>query len=75
MCHTPHLYSNGLFGMVYEHIFGCFIPKYPSLGFLELFQTTIVVACGYIPRLVALVMGANRLLAMEKDFKGFVLLL
>jgi len=75
MYHTPHLYLNGLFGMVYEHIFWCFILEDPSLGFLELFQATIVVACGYIPKLVALVMGVNRLLAMEKNFKGFILLL
>jgi len=34
---TPHLSLSGLFGMVYEHFLGCFIPKDPSLGFLELF--------------------------------------
>jgi len=33
---TPHLSLGGIFGMVYEHLLGCFIPKDPSLGFLEL---------------------------------------
>jgi hypothetical protein len=33
---TPHLFSNGFFGMLYEHLLGCFIPKDPSSKFLEL---------------------------------------
>jgi hypothetical protein len=34
---TPHLSSSGLFGMLYEHLSRCFIPKDPSSGFLKLF--------------------------------------
>ncbi len=34
---APHLSSGGLYGMVYEHISGCLIPKDPSLGFSKLF--------------------------------------
>jgi hypothetical protein len=64
---TPHLFSNGLFGMVYEHILGCFIPKDSSSRFSKLFQVVTVIAHGYILRLVALVLVANRLLALVKD--------
>jgi len=64
---TPHLFSCGLFEMVYEHLSGCFILKDPSPRFSKLFQPTFIVACGDIPRLVALVLGANRLLAMAND--------
>ncbi len=67
---TPHLFSNGLSRMVYEHLLGCFISKDPSLEFSKLFQAIIVVAHGDIPRLVALMLGAIKLLAMAKDFKG-----
>ncbi len=67
---TPYLSSCGLSGMVYLHLSGCFIPKNPSLKFLNLFQATIVVACGDIPRLVVLVLGVNKLLAMAKDIGG-----
>jgi hypothetical protein len=55
--------------MVYEHLSRCFTLKDPSLGFLELFQ--VIVARGDIPRLVALMLEANRLLAMTKDIGGF----
>ncbi len=30
---TPHLSLNGLYGMVYEHLSGCFIPKDTSSRF------------------------------------------
>jgi hypothetical protein len=56
--------------MVYEHFSGCFILEDPSLGFLELFQTTNVVTHGDILRSIALVLGANKLLTMEKDVRG-----
>jgi hypothetical protein len=65
---TPHLFSNGLFGMVYEHILGSFIPKDSSSRFSKLFQVVIVIAHGYILRLVALVLVANILLALVKYF-------
>jgi hypothetical protein len=55
--------------MVYEHLSKCFIPKDPSLGFLELFQ--VIVVCEDIPRSVALVLEVSRLLAMTKDIGGF----
>ncbi len=43
----------------------------PPLGFLELIQAIAIIACGDILRLVALVLGANRLLAMAKGTKSF----
>jgi hypothetical protein len=66
-----HLFSGGLSRMVYEHLSKCFILEDPSLGFLKLFQDAAIVACGDIPRSVALVLGASRLLAMAKNTSGF----
>jgi hypothetical protein len=63
---TPYLFSGGLFGMVYEHLLGCFIPKDTSSWFLELFRVIAIIVRGDIPRLVALELRANKLLAMEK---------
>jgi hypothetical protein len=71
---APHLSLGGLFGMIYEHIWGCFILKDPSSRFLELFQIVDDVAHGDIPRLVALVLGVNKLLVMAKDTDGFRLI-
>ncbi len=67
---TPHLSSSGFFGMVYEYILRCFIPKDPSLRFLELFKVVVAITRGDILRSVALVLGVNRLLAMVKDISG-----
>jgi hypothetical protein len=67
---TPHLSLGELSGMVYEHFSKCFILKDPSLGFSKLFQIVAIVTCGDIPRSVALVLGANKLLAMAKDING-----
>ncbi len=62
---------SGLSRMVYEHISRCFIPKDPSSWFLELFQVAVVVAHGDIPRVMALMLGVNRSLAVVKDIGGF----
>jgi hypothetical protein len=67
---TPHLFLDGLFGMVYEHLSKCFIAEDPSSRFSELFQATTIVAHGDIPRSMALMLRANRLLAMAKDIGG-----
>jgi hypothetical protein len=56
--------------MVYEHLSKCFILEDPSLGFLKLFQVDVIVAHGVILKLMALVHGARRLLAMAKDTGG-----
>ncbi len=72
---VPHLSLNGLFGMVHEHLSGCFILEESSLGFSELFQTAVIVAHGDIPRLVALVLGVSRLLVMTKDTNGLRLII
>jgi hypothetical protein len=64
---TPHLSSGGLSVMVYEHLSKCLISKDPSLRFSELFQVTFIIARGDIFRLMALVLGVNKLLAMVKD--------
>ncbi len=53
----PHLSSNGLSGMVYEHLLGCFMFEDPSLGFSKLFQVVVAIVCGDILKLVALVLG------------------
>jgi hypothetical protein len=60
------LSSSGLFGMVYEHISRCILED-PSLRFSKLFYIGTTITCGDIPRSVALVLGASRLLAMAKD--------
>jgi hypothetical protein len=41
---------------------------------LELFQVGVVIANVDIPRLVALMLGVNKLLAMAKDTNGFRLI-
>jgi len=71
---SPHLSLGGFFGMLYEHLSGCFILKDPSLGSLELFQTNVIIVYGDIPRSVALMLGVNRLLAMAKDTCGLYLI-
>jgi hypothetical protein len=40
---VPHLSSNGLSKMVYEHLLGCFILKDPSSRFSKLFQVVVIV--------------------------------
>jgi hypothetical protein len=57
--------------MVYEHLSRCFIPEDPSSRFSKLFQVIVVITCGDILRLVALVLGVSKLLAMIKDIGGF----
>jgi hypothetical protein len=59
--------------MVYEHLFKCFIPEDPSLRFFKLFKV-VVVTHGDILKLMALMLGASRLLSMVKDTKGFRLI-
>jgi hypothetical protein len=70
---APHLFSSGLSRMVYQHLLKCFIPEDPSLGFSKLFQV-VTIACGDIFKSMALVLGANRLLVMVKDTRGFHLI-
>ncbi len=67
---APHLLSGGLYGMVYEHILGCFILKDPSSRFLKLFQVVATITHRDIPRSVALMLRANKLLTMAKDISG-----
>jgi hypothetical protein len=72
---VPHLSLSGLFRMVYEHLLGCFIPKDPSSGFLELFQVAVVVVHGDMLKVMALMLGANILLVVVKDFGGIRLII
>jgi hypothetical protein len=44
--------------------------KRPSLRFSKLFHATTVIARGDIPRLMALMLGVNKLLVMGKDIRG-----
>jgi hypothetical protein len=55
---------------IYEHLSRCFILKESSSRFLKLFQVATIVIHGDIPRLVALVLGANRLFTMAMDTGG-----
>jgi len=57
--------------MVYEHFLRCLTPKDPSSKFSKLFQVTVVVVHGDIPRSMALMLGVSKLLAMVKDTGGF----
>jgi hypothetical protein len=68
---APHLSSSGIFGMVYEHLLGFSILKDPSFWLFKLFSVVNIIACGDIPRLVASMLGVNRLLAMAKNIIGF----
>jgi hypothetical protein len=70
---VPHLFLKGLSGMVYEHLSKCFIPKDPSSQFSKLFQV-IVITHDNILKLMALVLGESRLLAMVKDISGLHLI-
>jgi hypothetical protein len=58
--------------MVYEHYLRCFTLHDPSLGpkISKLFEIVTIVTHGDILRLVALVLGVRRLLAMVKDIGG-----
>jgi hypothetical protein len=71
---APHFSFNGLYGMVYEHIFGCFIPKDSSLGFSKLFQIVIVITRGNIFSLAALVLGLVDCWQWQRTLVVFVLL-
>jgi hypothetical protein len=66
----PHLSLGVLSGMVYEHFLGCFILEDSSSRFSELSQVVTIVARGNIPKLVALVLGVDKLLAMTKGISG-----
>ncbi len=68
---TPHLFSNGLSRMVYEHLSGCFTPKDPSLGFSKLLQVVAIIVYRDIPRSMALMLRVNKLLVMAKNIGGF----
>jgi hypothetical protein len=67
---TPHLSSGGLSGMVYEHLFGCFMLEDPSSRFLELQATVATAVHEDILRSMALVLRASRLLTMARDISG-----
>jgi hypothetical protein len=56
--------------MVYEHLSIYFIPQDPSSNFLKLLEATNVIARGDILRSMALMLGANKLLAVAKDIEG-----
>jgi len=68
---SPHLFWGELFRMVYEHLLRCFILEDPSSRFLKLFQGVATLVRGDIPSSLALVLGANKVLAMANDTGGF----
>jgi len=53
--------------MVNEHLLRCSIPKDKSSNFSKLLQAIGINARGDILRSMALMLGANRLLAMAKN--------
>jgi hypothetical protein len=57
--------------MVYEHFLGCFIPKDLSSMLLKLFQVAITIVHGDTSKSMALMVRANKLLAMAKDTTSF----
>jgi hypothetical protein len=67
---APHLFLGGLSRMVYEHLSRCFIPKDPSLRFLELFQLIVAIVYGDIPRLVVLMLGLINCWQWQKHLKS-----
>ncbi len=67
---APHLFSNGLFGMINEHLSGCFTPKDPSVSFSKLLQVVTTIVCRDIFRSMALMLGVNKLLVMAKNIGG-----
>jgi len=68
---TPCLFSSGLSRMVYEHFWGCLILEDPSSKFSKLFQVTVAITHGDILKLMALMLGVSKLLAIVKDIGGF----
>jgi hypothetical protein len=71
---TPHLFLSGLSRMVYEYLLNCFIPKDPSLGFLELFHVVVAITCGDILRSMALMLRLTNCWKWQKTFEVFILL-
>jgi len=56
--------------VVYGHHSSSFILEDASLKFSKLFQIIVIITCGDILRLVALMLGVSKLLAMAKDTEG-----
>ncbi len=67
----PHLFWNGLFGMIFEHLLKYFILEDSSSKLSELFHVDIVIARMNILRSVALVLGANKLLAKHWWYSSY----
>jgi hypothetical protein len=67
---TLHFSLDELSGMVYEHILRCFIVEDPSSRYSKLFQAIVIVVCGDILKLVALMQKASKLLVMVNDISG-----
>ncbi len=68
---VPHLFLDGLSRMVYEYLSRCFILEDPSSRFSKKFHVAAIVVDKDIPRLVALVLVANKLLATAKKHWRF----
>ncbi len=66
----PHLSENGPCRMVFEHLQDCFHPKDLTSGYPQLFQLCSHIVKGHIPRQIACVLSATRLLAMTKPLNG-----
>ncbi len=65
-----HLSTNGLFGMIFEHLQDYFHLKDLVNGFFQLFQLCFHIAQGHIPPQIARVLGVACLLAMTKPSSG-----
>ncbi len=60
----------GYLGWFMNIFLRCFILKDPSLGFLELLQSIVIVFHGDILKLMALMLKVSKLLIMAKDIGG-----
>jgi hypothetical protein len=66
----PHLLTNGISGMVFEHLRNYYHPEDSTSGFPQLFQLCFHIAYNHIPPQIAHVLGLVRLLAMTNPLNG-----
>ncbi|KAL2634304.1 hypothetical protein R1flu_005783 [Riccia fluitans] len=66
LARSPHLSSGGPLGMVFELLRDCFTPQDPTSGFDLLFDLCTHIAQGRVFPSTAYLLGASRLLALEK---------
>jgi hypothetical protein len=66
----PQLFANDLFGMVFEHLRGCFHSEDFASGFPQWFQLCSHITQGHIPHQIAHILGTAHFLTMTKPLGG-----